>query len=569
MANILVKLLMDATGYEKGLQVAAGKTKAFEQAAATVTGTIGKIAGAFGVAMGSAEAFQKVIRGSQTTSDEYDRVLKVMKTSVDNFFSSLSTGDISSFLYKMDTMIAKAKEAYDALDQLGNTRMSYSVMTALNESELQEAITAAKNKQTSPENAIKAFEDWRNIIGMQEKALKQLEKDMEKSIKTEIQARAGIDVNIKSEWITEALLLDIKDDEERKKLKDNLARVNKKYEEELEAIEEKRRVDQILAKTSTATNLANEKAAIATRKLNEKYARAITVRTLLNIYEDNQLQEVGAMVSEIARNRATIASKAREFNETVVETNNRMKNVQGWTNISTISGYSDKYGQATLPKAVAANAKPAYRNVGLTEMQGLGSLAVGDSMLPTQLALPVEPMNTYEKQLEEIAKRQKEVADTAMYAGQMFGAMGQLAAASGNEALAGVMNSFGAVADMIIQLQKLTTVNALTGAASMPFPASLGAIATVMSTLASVWSSLNFAEGGIVPGSNYMDGITARVSSGEMVINTADQKRLYDAIHTGNLGGGGGGRMVVSGEQIVEVINNYGQRTGKGRLTFK
>ena len=44
MANILVKLLMDATGYEKGLQGAAGKTKAFEAAAKTVTGTIGKIA---------------------------------------------------------------------------------------------------------------------------------------------------------------------------------------------------------------------------------------------------------------------------------------------------------------------------------------------------------------------------------------------------------------------------------------------------------------------------------------------------------------------------------------------
>lgn len=190
-------------------------------------------------------------------------------------------------------------------------------------------------------------------------------------------------------------------------------------------------------------------------------------------------------------------------------------------------------------------------------------------MLPTQLALPVEPMNTYEKQLEEIAKRQKEVADTAMYAGQMFGAMGQLAAASGNEALAGVMNSFGAVADMVMQLQSLATAQGVASAAALPFPANLGAIATVLSTIANVWSSLNFAEGGIVPGSNYMDGITARVSSGEMVINTADQKRLYDAIHTGNLGGGGGGRMVVSGEQIVEVVNNYGQRTGKGRLTFK
>ena len=74
----------------------------------------------------------------------------------------------------------------------------------------------------------------------------------------------------------------------------------------------------------------------------------------------------------------------------------------------------------------------------------------------------------------------------------------------------------------------------------------------------------SFAEGGFVPGHNYMDGITARVSSGEMIMNEADQKRLYDSIHSGNLGNGGGGRAIVTGEQIVTVINNYGKRTGKG-----
>ena len=60
-----------------------------------------------------------------------------------------------------------------------------------------------------------------------------------------------------------------------------------------------------------------------------------------------------------------------------------------------------------------------------------------------------------------------------------------------------------------------------------------------------------------------MDGITARVSSGEMIMNEADQKKLYNAIHSGNLGGGGS-KTVVTGEQIVTVINNYGKRTGKG-----
>ena len=55
-----------------------------------------------------------------------------------------------------------------------------------------------------------------------------------------------------------------------------------------------------------------------------------------------------------------------------------------------------------------------------------------------------------------------------------------------------------------------------------------------------------------------------RVSSGEMFINEADQKKLYDPIHSGDLGGGNSGRTVITGEQIVTVVNNYGKRTGKG-----
>ena len=63
------------------------------------------------------------------------------------------------------------------------------------------------------------------------------------------------------------------------------------------------------------------------------------------------------------------------------------------------------------------------------------------------------------------------------------------------------------------------------------------------------------------------DGITARVSSGEMIINQADQKRLYDSIHTGGVGGGSV-RSSISGEQIVIAVNNWARRTNHGELVF-
>ena len=136
----------------------------------------------------------------------------------------------------------------------------------------------------------------------------------------------------------------------------------------------------------------------------------------------------------------------------------------------------------------------------------------------------------------------------------------------------------GAVAEAIPAIAALTaaqtaqananTKNAASGAASsvasIPIVGPIMAVAAVASVLAAIMSVPSFAEGGIVGGHNYMDGITARVSSGEMFINEADQKKLYDSIHSGNIGNGGGGKTVVTGEQIVTVINNYGKRTGKG-----
>lgn len=545
MANILVKLLMDATGYEKGLQGAAGKTKAFEQAAATVTGTIGKIAGAFGLAIGSAEAFQKIIRGSQTTSDEYDRVLRSMKTSVDAFFTSISTGDFSAFALGLDDLISKARSANDALDQLGNTTMSYGYFSSKERAEFADAIKVLRDKN-STEAELKAAE------AQMKGALERLQGYTEVYAKRSAEAMSSLVVEgtllsagqITQERIDEVLRLDVSTMGAEEKAA--LAARYKEYQAEIKRL--KREYTKVEGfGDSELVRLDSEGFRKAMEPVNALYLDAIVYDQVLVKKNDEWLQQL-----------INISKAASDAGRSLAEMYNQQR--EGLNAAATTRAARAKAGAGAV---IGLPSAPGLT----TEMQGFSS-AVGET-LPTQLALPVEPMNTYEKQLEEIAKRQKEVADTAMYAGQMFGAMGQLAAQSGNEALAGVMNSFGAVADMIMQLQSLATAQGVASAAALPFPANLGAIATVLKTIASVWSSLTYAEGGIIPGSNYMDGVTARVSSGEMVINTADQKRLYDAIHTGNLGGGGGGRMVVSGEQIVEVVNNYGQRTGKGRLTFK
>lgn len=105
------------------------------------------------------------------------------------------------------------------------------------------------------------------------------------------------------------------------------------------------------------------------------------------------------------------------------------------------------------------------------------------------------------------------------------------------KALFAVSKAF-AVAQSIIKIQQ-----GIAEAASLPFPANLAAISTVIAETASIVSTiqavkLSFASGGIVPGNGgpRADDQLARVSSGEFIVNAESTRRnraLLEAINSG------------------------------------
>ena len=146
---------------------------------------------------------------------------------------------------------------------------------------------------------------------------------------------------------------------------------------------------------------------------------------------------------------------------------------------------------------------------------------------------------------------------------------------SGWRVAGGIISTTGAVVQAYTQMAQAASIAATAEAASETPTVwgKIAAITTMLGAFASMTSAIQssvrtYAEGGIIPGQNYRDGITARVSSGEMVINEADQRRLYDSIHSSAGIGGGGGPAVITGEQIVLAINNYARRTNRGELVF-
>jgi hypothetical protein len=93
--------------------------------------------------------------------------------------------------------------------------------------------------------------------------------------------------------------------------------------------------------------------------------------------------------------------------------------------------------------------------------------------------------------------------------------------------------------------------------ASMPFPYNLLAIAAgIAAVIAALANMQKFATGGIVGGTSFFgDQTLARVNSGEMILNRAQQASLFKMINQG--GGGGTVTFRIRGKDLVGTQDNY------------
>lgn len=158
-------------------------------------------------------------------------------------------------------------------------------------------------------------------------------------------------------------------------------------------------------------------------------------------------------------------------------------------------------------------------------------------------------------------KKAEEYTKTIQGIGYAMEGVNSIAQASGNQTVGFITETFSSIAQMIISLNSLAVANGVANAAALPFPANLAAIATVVSTIAGIFSSLpKFADGGIIGGSSFFgDKMIARVNSGEMILNQSQQGRLFQMIDSGNLGGNVkvDGEIKVRGKAMYIAIRNY------------
>ena len=190
-----------------------------------------------------------------------------------------------------------------------------------------------------------------------------------------------------------------------------------------------------------------------------------------------------------------------------------------------------------------------------------------------QLSIDEKRQNTIAQNADDIKSKYENLGQAAQSVGSVFSALGDV---SNDSFLSMVGTISGAVANILPQIGKLipafqaqAVAAGTANAAAVPFPANLIAIASIITSIISVFSSLpKFADGGIIQGKSFGDYNLARVNGGEMILNTTQQGRLWNTIQQGTTSsapmGGGTVKFHIEGKQLVGVLNNY--NSSKSRL---
>lgn len=601
MADLVTRLLLNSSQFDNNIRRSTQQVQQFQQVGRNITATIGRFAGVLGIAMTAGEAFNKVLNSSQTLGDMTASNMAALKTSVDEFFYSLGSGNLSNFLTGLGDMIDKAKEAYVALDQLGNTQISYGVFSAKSQSEIADAQYIAKNKFAPADQRNAAFDKWRITLQEQQAANIRLQEELINSASKAVEARTNANITVTMEDMLKAFEADLLDPAKRDEVKSR-------------------------AKNGTANYQSNAKRKDWSQEqkdaLAESQKQNLIIHTMLEKYNDDELKDIAAKIQQYYQLNSALKSTAREYNETANEYNSSMAKMEGFKPVDSLEGFKVFTG-TTNNVEVKLPVKPVIPVGSLAELDAqiaslrkelnlaisnedririnaeLNALTEQKRVIEFQYKYPNAPIGKLDGKPAGLAGMVKPEIPTSLpkfsspitnkniklnneYA-QSLGAIASIMGSVTNMTNEGAAawlswgaNLISAVAAAIPQIVALTTAkkgeaiaSGVASAAQTPFVGWLLAGAAAAAVVAALASIPSFSTGGIFAGNSTIGDMNlARVNAGEMILNNRQQRNLFNLLNgNGVMGSAGGGQVEfkIRGKELVGVLANYNNKTAKVR----
>ncbi len=589
------RLTADTSQHDKAINKSAQQIYKYKKQTDTAKTTLaglakkfGPLAAQIGVAGGALAVFGKAIKSTEAGTDALARTMQTTQTTVNHFFKAISTGSFDSFVNGLSDIVTTAKEAYDALDDLGTMRMWKNMRINQLRAQVAEDRVIVNNTKTN--------ESDRNA------AQQRIDLNMQK-----IQALTG-DLVRQAETAADAILkklagADLSPYQLRNfmQMRENgtLAAYMEQYKERMSTSHEVTRsigggntgYTQQVKTTETVWNNANA------QKNYEAMQRLYNAT-------DEEINEWITLQNDIANQRQQVAMEQAKANklinkgDTTGTTNKAPSYQQG--SIADIEHQIEELQKRLKNEALQGNEvaviqrqiealkvkKSAIESLqeplkklesAIDELPTIDEKIIDSDAINAELQSVIDNIEEVSITIDDL-KNLSSVGDSIGYIGDMFADLSSVMDEESGKIFAALGNSIGAIGTAIAKVSSLMMAEGAASVMDLPYPANLAALASVIAAVTAVIASIqsvatqSFADGGIVQGKTTIgDYNLARVNSGEMILNGREQARLFKMLSGGSVFNGfnadqsGNVTFTIHGSDLQGTLNNYSKKAGRVR----
>lgn len=576
-----VRLVVDSKTYNAALKQANKEAKEFKrQQSSAFKGAGDDISKAFGNAIGAVTKLapalsagaaamavaKKAMQENQSITDEWARVTEGAKASWEGFVDSIVNADFGSYFSNMGRMIQQARDAADAMDTLGTTQIFSSRAMSEYELKIRQARIVIKDPNSTAEQREAAGRTIEEAQAGKISTAQRLSDDYMQAFAAKLAdyvSRKGVNASA-SDFIEQGAdgRWQIRKGSLFEKYYGNLST----YEE---AAARYAREKQLRSTVVGSVGMGQWGSQAIYGKGNMSDAEFEELRAFVEM-SDDKLKELFGLFSSSRQELSRVYTEMTENFEYL----NKAKGLTGGGSGSRV-GEVFAEGSIGWVKQEIAKTNKEYESA-VTEGERQAAQARLKVLQEELEVLKSGKINTDE--LSGIAARSPYLSALNAYdSGVVYdpkmrinpiGKTAKEASKQTDKAIEGVKTLTSVISDLGItshfvspEVSKVTNIigrvlTTIGGAVGGPWGMALQGIGGIVGS---------FDTGGIVGGTSYKgDKLTAQVSSGEMILNKAQQRNLLA------IAGGGGAPSVtaveIRGDKMVLLINNYLRQQGKSTI---
>lgn len=599
MANSLVKLTLESNQYERNLRQAQKSWNEFTKGIGMSMSKFTAVGAAIGAVTGALKVAKDAFKSSETSLDEWGRTVQSTQSLYQGFLSALNNADISGFLGRMDDIVSAAREAYNAMDELGTFNAFQQRNVAKGRAGYAQALDeyrlnpTADNKQRLQQANQKVMNDLRDSHDKTEAAYQ----EALRQIATERLSGKGLqDAFVK--MFSEGNYGDLQTAKASYKTGRGLNSGAQYYYGD--RVYDGRVQDRATGKWRDMSDTEKQQFefARALSQVNDSQIKEVQALGAQSIAITEQIYQQDRAYNRLAGNNAPLnggrsgrsggggGSRSTKTEPTYAADSiaAQQKLVADLTKQWNEAGASVR-NQYIQPLVEAeAKLKAMTDEQTLLKEQASGRLK-GNAPGGNGIEIPISSDASFESwsrgiqaeianlefepieiPIETTADDVKAIAQAASITADVVGSIGDAFNAIEDPA-AKVMGTVAqAIASVAMGYAQATVAAAQTGNPWVWAAFAVSGLATMITMISNIHSATGYAEGGIVGGTSYSgDNIPIMANAGELVLTKAQQNTLAQ-----NLQGGGMGSMnlktKVKGTELLVWLDNSLAQSGRGEL---